>query len=372
MRFNHGIIDNHVHAHGGCGVDAFLRNASDHLSASGLDAENLLCVKHASSACITEAEALLAKAVYHGKFTVYGNPTFLIDGFDTTPDGVGQQVREFYEAGIDGVKLGDGNGGIGVPLDSPIFDPMYTALEETGMPMLYHVGHDAYIPARRVFQKNRYPVANPPFLIYKEGVDDDQPEGMRTAPPGIPMITNEEKWAQMENILSRHPKVNLTFAHTYFMSDNLDRLAQVFDRHENVKIDLTPCYQIYYYFSKNPKKVRDFMGTYRDRILFGTDNEMELDPITVINLIRQALETDETFFSVRWGFDVQGLGLPKDVLEDIYKNNFLRIQTGKPFSPRKAASFCEHLYETVRIFEDLPEANKEEVAECARRLAKMS
>ena len=68
MRFNQGIVDVHVHVHGGCGVDNFLRNTRDHISTSGVDMENLLCVKTGPSACITETQALLAKAVYPGKF----------------------------------------------------------------------------------------------------------------------------------------------------------------------------------------------------------------------------------------------------------------------------------------------------------------
>ena len=76
MRHNQGIWDAHVHTHGGCTVDGYLRNGRDNLSASGLDGMNLLCVRHGRSACISDAEALLLKALLPGRFTVYCNPAF--------------------------------------------------------------------------------------------------------------------------------------------------------------------------------------------------------------------------------------------------------------------------------------------------------
>ena len=92
MRINSGLFDGHIHTHGGCGVDNYLRNIRDSLSAGGLDGENLLAVRIASSACTADTEALLAKALMPDRLTVYCNPTFQIEGFDTTPEGVAAQV----------------------------------------------------------------------------------------------------------------------------------------------------------------------------------------------------------------------------------------------------------------------------------------
>ena len=98
MKLNEGIIDVHVHAHGGCTVDGFLRNALDHISAAGVDKENLLCVKHGRSACVTEPNAILAKALYPDKFSVMGNPTFVIEEFGTDAAGAAAQVQDFLDA----------------------------------------------------------------------------------------------------------------------------------------------------------------------------------------------------------------------------------------------------------------------------------
>lgn len=366
MRFNSGIFDGHIHTHGGCGVDNYLRNINDSLNAGGIDGQNLLCVKLAPSNCMTDTEALLAKAMFSGKLTVYCNPTFLIPAFDTTPEGAAAQVQDFIDAGIDGVKLGDGNAGMNAPLDLPVFDPMFSLMEKTGFPLLYHVGFATYLPARRTFQKNRYPVAGFPRILYQPGgADDDHEEIIR------PDDVVEQRYTQIENILERHPNLKVTFAHMYFMADKLDRLAAFLDKHPNVTIDMTPCSDIYYHLSKDVAKSREFLCTYSDRIMFGTDNETEGDPLLTIMLMRQFFETDESFFAARWGFDVNGIALPKDVLENIYKKSFFRNCQPQELKPGRAAEYCEKFYDTVRNIEDLPDANKQEILECAKRFREM-
>ena len=239
MRHNQGIWDAHVHTHGGCTVDGYLRNGRDNLSASGLDGMNLLCVRHGKSACITDAEALLLKALMPGQFTVYCNPAFQIEEFGSDAEGLHKQILGFAEAGADGVKLGDGEAG--------------------------------------------------------ENVNQ-----------------------QIENLLSRHPDARITFAHFFFKADDLDSMAAFLDHYPNTRIDITPCSDLYYHLSQNPNRSREFFETYSDRLIFGTDNEMELDPVLQIALVRQFLETDESFFCVKYGFDITGIApLQKETLEKI-------------------------------------------------------
>lgn len=366
MRFNQGIVDVHVHVHGGCGVDKFLRNTRDHISTSGVDMENLLCVKTGPSACITETQALLAKAVYPGKFSVLGNPTFIVEPFGITAEGVAGQVRDFLEAGLDGVKLGYGNAGRETPLDSEVFDPMFSVLEEFRAPILYHIGTFPYTPPRRVFQKNRSQVQYPPFVLYQGPQDEDQPEKQIG-----PMDMNEPFFEQTEKFLEKHPDLNLILPHMYFMADDLDRLADFIDRHPNVNIDLTPAFQLYYYMSQDPEKSRDFLCTYRKRFLFGSDNWIEADPtLTLINE-RTFFETDEAFFSAHWGVDLHGINLPKDVREDIYRNNYMRLFPKREVDPKKAAVYVEKVFDIVRNLEELPEPNKMDVLEAAKRFRSM-
>ena len=367
MRHNQGIWDAHVHTHGGCTVDGYLRNGRDNLSASGLDGMNLLCVRHGRSACISDAEALLLKALLPGRFTVYCNPAFQIEEFGSDAEGLFKQILGFAEAGADGVKLGDGEAGENVNLDSPLYDAIFSALEKTDLPALFHVGAAPYIPARRYFQKNKYPVAGPPWMVYTGKQDDDQEATSRISRENL-----AERHQQIDNLLSRHPNARVTFAHFFFKADDLDGMADFLNRYPNIRIDIPPCSDLYYHLSQTPKRSRDFFETYSDRLIFGTDNEMELDPVLQISLIRQFLETDETFFSVKYGFDITGIApLQKETLKKIYCDNFRKMVPGTAVNAKKAASYCEYLYETVKEFAEMPKENALEVLEVARRFQAM-
>ena len=125
---------------------------------------------------------------------------------------------------------------------------------------------------------------------------------------------------------------------------------------------------IYYYFSKDTGRAKDFIETYQDRILFGTDNTIELDPFYTITLMRAILETDETIFSVNWGFDIKGLNLPKEILSKIYRDNYLRLFPEKSITKERVAAYCEKLYDIVKNLTETPEDNLAEALECAKRI----
>lgn len=360
MRRNEGIFDAHVHTHGGCGgVDAYLRNVKDHLSASGLDDENLLCVRHGAEVCTSDALALLAKYRMPGKITVYCNPGFKTACFDCSAEGLKEQIQDFIDAGMDGVKMAAGEAGEGVPLDSEIYDPAFDLMEETGFPLLYHVGGAVTIPPKRTFHKFDFP----PFVVYRPGEDDD-----REAMPGLDGAVLTKQREQIERVLHRHPGLRVTFAHMYFMSDELDLLSELLDRHPNVMVDLTPCHEIYYNLSQNPKQSREFLCDYSDRIMFGTDNTTEMDPTGTIERIRTFLETDETTFVPAWGIDIRGIApLPREVLERIYKKNFFQSCTPGTIDPKKAAGYCRKLYDTLRTLPGITEDKLAETLEAAER-----
>jgi hypothetical protein len=155
------------------------------------------------------------------------------------------------------------------------------------------------------------------------------------------------------------------------MSNDLDRLADFLNRHPLINVDLTPCNEIYYFLSQDPKRSRDFICEYSDRIIFGTDNTVELAPMETLINMRRFLEGDEKFYAPQWGFDVQGIELPREVLTKIYSTNFRARGETKPLNPKKAAEYCDFLYDLVRDFEEMGDTAKEDVLECARRFRAM-
>jgi len=184
-------------------------------------------------------------------------------------------------------------------------------------------------------------------------------------------VNNEQQYQEMLDVLERHPKLKVIFAHFFFMSAQLERLADLLERFPNMNIDLTPGIEMYFNFSKNPQKTRDFFEKYQDRILFGTDigaRALLVDPSQGIqpaesqgrvSLVRHFLEQKGEFtLSAKGGFlfgdqdaVLHGLGLPVEILEKIYHKNFERIVAPKPkkIDPDLAIRFCSQVERMIQI-----------------------
>ena len=75
-------------------------------------------------------------------------------------------------------------------------------------------------------------------------------------------VNNEEQYRQMEAILKRHPKIKFIFAHMYFMSAQLPRLAALLDQYPNMMVDITLGLDIYVNLSKNTEEAKAFFEKY--------------------------------------------------------------------------------------------------------------
>ena len=348
MRFNQGLFDAHVHTHGGFGADAYLEQVALHLSASGLDGENLICVRHGRAGCMTDCDALLAKAMMPGRLTVYGNAANHTEGFDCTPEGFREQVRQMMESGQDGLKMADGETR-GGPLDDPQFDLTFEMLAREGYPLLYHVGQSTELPPRRALD----PANNKPG---RKGWDPER---------------NKKEQREIDNMLTRHPGVKIVLPHFYYHGAEPEALASFLDRHPNACVDVTPVTEQYLIVSGKRREWIQLFGDYPDRFLLGTDNVTSLDPTVTLDVQRHFFESDEEFFVPAWGFTLHGLGLPADLLKKIYRENVKKVCPPRPIVPKKAAEYCENLYEQVKDFEELPANAKEEILDIARRFRAM-
>ena len=98
----------------------------------------------------------------------------------------------------------------------------------------------------------------------------------------------------------------------------------------NLNIDLAATFQ--YYHLVNRENLRSFMIEWADRILFGTDIGKWIDKEETSRKAEQyirAFKILETGHIVNGGFfggpEIQGLELPKEVLEKIYYKNAMRL-----------------------------------------------
>ena len=229
--------------------------------------------------------------------------------------------------------------------DSRVYAPYWEHMAETGTPLVFHVNDP-----EEFWDTERCPDwARKMGWFYGDGT----------------YINNEEQYHQVLTVLERHPNLNVIFAHFFFLSAQLERLADYLDRFPNMKIDLTPGIEMYMNFTRGPQQIRDFFIKYQDRIVYGTDigakallatPEMNIEPSESnlrIQLIRRFLETEgpfqleseDGFLFGDPDFVFQGISLPEEVLEKIYHRNFECSVSVAPkqLNPAAIIEECERL-----------------------------
>ena len=247
------------------------------------------------------------------RFRVFGG---LAHGAQQVARGDGRylapQVGALRAAGYDGIKMMEGSpyykNELPYALDHEYFRPFWDAAEAAGMPITMHL-------------------ANPADYWQR----DDMAATHRDAEP------QEEYFRQAEAVLAAHPRLRITFAHFMFMGPTLDRLARLFARYPQMRVDLAPGHEYLYYLSDDPVAARLFFIRWQDRILYGTDvsdsNSASLARAKA-EQVRLFLETEGAFqspYALALGkpgmagsngrVELQGLNLPVDVLERIMGGN---------------------------------------------------
>jgi len=256
--------------------------------------------------------------------------TYAFGGLDyLTGRDFASQAAMMREMGFDGIKMLEGKPTtrrlLGNALDDPMYDGFFSYLEETGFPVLLHI-------------------VDPPEFWDKDKVPDWAEErgwyyGENDVPYG-------QYYEEIERMLNKHPKLKAIFAHFYFLSGEPDKAQKFLDDHPSVSIDITAGIEMYENFSKDPKFWREFFIKNSDRIIFGTDSS-DSDPDdgepadSKVDLSGYAgMEID----FVRFDKDLEiydkklhGLGLPDDVLQKIFAENYYGYAGREPKKLNAAA-----------------------------------
>src|ERR1019366_6691932 len=112
------------------------------------------------------------------------------------------------------------------------------------------------------------------------------------------------------------------------MEKDLDGLGRRLDKYPNFAVDTAA--RMEYLMYGDPEKVRAFLMKYQDRVIYGTD--LDVDPVAdVQKSVKEWKETyanDWRFFATDEAFQVEGhtvhgVKLSKDVLQKIYRTNAL-------------------------------------------------
>lgn len=241
-----------------------------------------------------------------------------------------RQVETLSEAGIDGWKLLNGKPDRArIPLNADEYRALYEALVKHRLPLRWHVG-------------------DPPEFWDPEQIPRwARPEWCYTSRQ--PKL--EDLRRQAVDVLRAFPQLEVVFNHFFFLGGELERAAELLERHPNVHLDLTPGIEMYFAFSRNRELARRFFSKYSRRILLGSYSSSGRPPGPVVGMIRRFLETQDSFDPPHgdpfmWPESrgpLQGLALEHRLLNDIYWNNWQRIAGKRParLNKRHVSAYLE-------------------------------
>ncbi|MEA4870245.1 MAG: amidohydrolase family protein [Christensenella sp.] len=267
---------------------------------------------------------------------LYPNTTFALGCLDVTvyeanPLQCGRRfvrrAKQLMRMGCDGIKLLEGKPTLRrrfpIPdFDSPAWEPFWARAEKKQIPLLWHVNDP---------EQFWNPDAVPAYA---------KNSGWGYGPEDV---NNEAQYRQVWNVLLRHPRLNLTLPHFFFLSAQLPRMAEWIERFPRLRIDLTPGIELYENLSQTPAETRAFFLRFSDRIQYGTDiggravlkeTATELDEIESLRRVEilqhflrgtgeREICADGHYLLGSAPFTLAGMGFDEELLKKIERENFL-------------------------------------------------
>lgn len=315
------LIDGHVHYDYPC-------NAKQIIKAMDITNASYCCLESQvySTKINQNLDCLYAKLVCKGRVYVDGAlDSYLYFNHDKM-DEMPKYIKRMMSIGIDGIKMLEGKPTtrkrFPIPnFDDPLFDPTFSYLEKEGINITWHVNDP-----EEFWDEEKVPFwAKRSGWFYGDGT----------------YVNNMDQYRQVENLLKKHPKLKITFAHFFFLSNNLKHLSYLFDTYPNISVDITPGIELFTNMSDNIDEAKAFFNKYYDRILYGTDisiedcfkNDLdEEDSITRYELCHNFLTKDKIILKGNPegllganDINLNCLALDKDKVAAIESGNFLRL-----------------------------------------------
>lgn len=346
-------IDSHIHFAHPLSPETLIHFMDEH----DIQAANLVLVPHRQR-LTSVPEALVAKAKYPGRFTVF--TSLDVSEYFRHGKDVGKYMARFVDnmrkCGCDGLKLIEGKPNMRKIMpcpdfDHPVWEPLWEYAEKTCLPILWHV--------------------NDPESCW--GRPEDAPRHIRMTGElyDESFINNEVQYQQILRILDRHPHIKIVFAHLFFMSAQLPRLAEILDKYPGVMVDITPGLEIYVNLSQNIDEAKAFFEKYQDRILYGTDIGArcvlatgsapfsETEALARMDLIdalfcedtSRVCKEDGAYLINTDDFLQRGFSLSEEALQKIYCENFRRLIGGSPapLNARRIRKECRRIQTMLKI-----------------------
>jgi hypothetical protein len=237
-----------------------------------------------------------------------------------------RRIDAGLKAGAIGVKVWKNIGmsirkpdGTLVMIDDARFSPLFSWLARRGIPLLGHQGepHNCWLPLDKMTVNNdrEYFAHHPQYHMALH------PE----------MPSWEDQMAARDRMVAAHPKLKFIGMHMASLERDVDELAAFLDRFPLAKVDLAARIgQLQYQSQQDREKVRRFMIKYQDRLMYGTDVSQppqqsgaellrEVEPVWRMHW--RYFNTEESFKVDDLDQPVQGLGLPRAVVDKLYHLN---------------------------------------------------
>jgi len=241
-----------------------------------------------------------------------------------------QKLKKDFEDGAVGVKVWKNIGMEArdkdnnlIMLDDPKFDPIFQFIKDQNKVLISHAGEpkNCWLPLDEMTVNNdkNYFSEHPEYHMYLF--------------PELPSY--EQQIEARDNMLEKNPNLTFIGAHLASLEWSVDELAKFLDRFPKASVDLAErISHLQYQSQHNHGKIRKFLIDYQDRILYGTDFQQLSDsnPAELKKVMNERwlldwkyFNTDELITVPELDTPVQGLELPKTVVDKIYQVNAEKI-----------------------------------------------
>ena len=241
-------------------------------------------------------------------------------------------VRQFGFVGLKiskalGLYLRDKNQVL-LDVDDPRLDPLWAKAGELGIPVSIHTGDP-----RAFWEPNN--AANERY--------DELHHHPSWAFGDKPVPTRNALLVMRDRVIDRHPATTFVCVHFANNPEDIDYVDNLLQRYPNAMVDLAA--RVPEIGRHPPAKVRDLFVRHADRILFGTDIGIgpgflmlgstggnpptDADVPVFFQTHYRFLETHDQNFAhptpIQGRWTISGIGLPKAVLDKIYRTNAIRV-----------------------------------------------
>lgn len=238
-------------------------------------------------------------------------------------------LKSSFDKGALGIKLWKNIGmvykdsaGQFIMIDNPKFDPIIEYIISRDKTILGHLGEpkNCWLPLDQMTVNNdrNYFKNNPEYHMYLH--------------PEYPSY--EDQIDARDRFVEKHPDMRFVGAHLGSLEWDVNELAKRLDKFPNMAVDLAARIPHLQHQTKlDREKVREFLIKYKDRIIYATDSGISADsnPENEKKSLHETwlndwkyFVTDETLTSPHVNGEFQGLKLPKDVIDKIYRQNAMR------------------------------------------------